>query len=49
MFMELDPGRTGTGALNAPAATPALLGRAKCEGANCDVYGAARFDVEVVR
>ncbi len=49
MFMELDPGLAGTGVSKASATSSAVPGRAKCDAANCDVYGAARFDVEVVR
>jgi hypothetical protein len=26
-----------------------LIGKALCEGAGCDVYGAARFSVEIVK
>jgi serine/threonine protein kinase len=49
MFVELDPSLAGAGVSGASATTSAVQGRAKCEAANCDVYGAARFDVEVVR
>jgi serine/threonine protein kinase len=48
-FLELDPNQGGAAVANASVPGAALAGRAKCDGAGCDTYGAARFDVEVVR
>ncbi len=49
-FLKIDTGDSTLTVARAHAGNgSALAGKADCVGANCDVYGAARFTVEVVR
>ena len=49
-FLKIDTGDSTLAMVRAHAGSGSVLaGRADCAGVNCDVYGAARFTVEVVR
>ncbi len=48
-FLRLPTGAAGAALANAyPGPGSVFIGKARCEGADCDAYGAAMFNVEVV-